>query len=107
MHDLDVVVGPDLLERPAQRGSAFPRVIGSHLSDDGVHGVVSAASVDAQPADPARLDPVRKLARRARVLDEVAGPVTLDRATLRGPRRWFEARLARAHQQDGPEPTPG
>jgi hypothetical protein len=73
------------LERPAERGGAFARVIGSNLADDGVHRVVGAARVDGQPADPARLDPVRELPRRAGMLDEVAGFVRLDRATLGRP----------------------
>src|SRR5207248_1427859 len=72
VHDLDVVVWPDLFERPAKCGGAFASVIGSDLTNDRVHRMIGTARVDRQPADPARLDPVGKLACRTGVLDEVA-----------------------------------
>src|SRR5215210_3811204 len=80
VHDLDVVIRPDLLEWPAERRRALAGHVRPDLADDGVHRMVCAARVDRQPADAAGLDPVGELAGRAGVLDEVARLVGLDRS---------------------------
>src|SRR5262249_6530766 len=46
VHDLDIVVGPDLFERSADGGRALPGEIGSYLADDSIHRVIGAASID-------------------------------------------------------------
>src|SRR6266568_1599434 len=71
-----------------------------NLPNDRVHGVVGAARVDGQPANTAGLDPVGKLAGRARVFDEITRLVWLDWPTLGGPVGRIEAVVAGMNDQD-------
>src|ERR1700687_7267 len=100
VHDLNVIVRPDLLERPPERSSAFLSVIRPHLTNDRVHRVIRAACVYGKPANPARLDPVGKRARRARVLDEIARLIRLDRPAVSRPVGRVEAVVASVDDED-------
>src|SRR5207302_79111 len=93
---------PDVFQRSTERGCALPGMVGPHLANDGVHRVIGTPGIDGQPADAAGFDPVRELARRARVLDEVARFVGRDWSALRRPVGRVETVIPGVDDQDVP-----
>ena len=71
VHDLVVLLGEDLVEASTQFLLRLLRLVGPDAPDDGVHGMVGAARVDGDPADPAIQHPLGELAARTRMADEV------------------------------------